>query len=138
MLKFSNCFIKMVHPGLYINYSPGKGRGIFTSTDIPADTMLETAPVVVMTAAERVLLDQTILHNYIFEWMPDGQDMCCMALGYIAVYNHSYTANCEYFMDYENWVISIKTVRAVEPGEELTINYNGDWDNRDKVWFDAR
>ncbi len=128
----------MVHPGLYINHTPGKGRGIFTRTGIQADTTLETAPVIVMTAGERTLLDQTTLHDYIFEWTPDGQDMCCMALGYIAVYNHSYTANCEYFMDYEKRMITIKTIRDVESGEELTINYNGDWDNGDEVWFDAR
>ncbi len=128
----------MVHPGLYIDYIPGKGRGIFTRTGIPANTILEIAPVIVMTAGERVLVDQTILHDYIFEWTPDDADMCCMALGYIAVYNHSYTANCEYFMDYEKREIAIKTIRAITAGEELTINYNGDWDNGDEVWFDVQ
>lgn len=128
----------MIYPGLYIARIPGKGRGIFTHTAIAAYATLETAPVVVMTAGEKELVDQTILHDYIFEWTPDGQDMCCMALGYIAVYNHSYTANCEYFMDYEQHVITIRTVRDIEPGEELTINYNGDWNNKDAVWFETR
>jgi uncharacterized protein len=53
------------------------------------------------------------------------------------VYNHSYGSNCEYFMDFKEETISIKTIRNVEAGEELTINYNGDWNDRKPVWFDA-
>jgi SET domain-containing protein len=61
-----------------------------------------------------------------------------MALGYIAVYNHSYESNCEYEMDFEKDVIRIKTIRKIEAGEELFINYNGDWNNSKKIWFDAK
>jgi SET domain-containing protein len=61
-----------------------------------------------------------------------------MALGYIAVYNHSYTSNCEYEMDFTNEIIKIKTIRNIEAGEELFINYNGDWNNDKKLWFDAK
>jgi hypothetical protein len=35
-------------------------------------------------------------------------------------------------------VIRIKTVRRIESGEELFINYNGDWDNAKPVWFNAK
>ncbi len=90
-----------------------------------------------MSAEDRLLLDKTLLHDYIFEWKPDGQNLCCMAQGYISVYNHSYTSNCEYFMDYEEGTISIKTVREINEGEELTINYNGNWDDATPVWFDV-
>ena len=72
-----------------------------------------------------------------FEWGPDSKQ-CCMALGYIAVYNHSYQSNCEYEMDFENKSIKIKTVRLIEAGEELFINYNGDWNNSKKIWFDPK
>lgn len=126
----------MILDGLYFNEAPGKGRGMFTYEAIPADTVIETAPVIVMTKEERLLLDKTRLHDYIFEWNPDGQKMCCMAQGYISVYNHSYASNCEYFMDYDAKTIEIKTVRNIEAGEELTINYNGDWNDETTVWFD--
>ena len=39
-----------------------------------------------------------------------------MALGYVPVYNHSYRSNCEYEMDYEQEVISIRTVQAIAAG----------------------
>ena len=60
-----------------------------------------------------------------------------MALGYVPMYNHDYSSNCEYHMDYENDQITITTVRGIEAGEELTINYNGNWNDRRPVWFDA-
>jgi hypothetical protein len=40
-------------------------------------------------------------------------------------------------MDYENEVMYIQTVTAIKKGEELTINYNGDWNDAAKIWFDA-
>lgn len=123
--------------GLYIDKSNGKGRGVFTKQTIPAATVIEASPVIVMTADERKLLDQTLLHDYIFEWGADSKQ-CCMALGYVPVYNHSFRSNCEYEMDFENEIIKIKSVRLIEAGEELFINYNGDWDNAKSLWFDAK
>lgn len=113
------------------------GRGVFTSEPLASGVVIEISPVVIMTAAERKLLDQTLLHDYIFEWGPRNTQ-CCMALGYVAVYNHSYTSNCEYEMDFSTATISIKTTREIKSGEELFINYNGDWDNKKPVWFDAK
>jgi len=60
-----------------------------------------------------------------------------MALGLIPMYNHNYKSNCEYFMDFEDDSIFVKTVRVIEKGEELTINYNGDWNNPARVWFEV-
>jgi uncharacterized protein len=125
----------MILASLYINDTKEMGRGVFTREDIGPDTVIETSPVIVMSREERAHLDETLLHDYIFEWGKDSRQ-CCMALGYIAVYNHSYRSNCEYEMDYEKQVISIKTVRFIKAGEELFINYNGNWNEGKKVWFD--
>ncbi len=113
------------------------GKGVFTTEDISKGSVVEIAPVLVMSAAERVLLDKTLLHDYIFEW---GEDtgLCCMALGWVPVYNHSYNSNCDYEMDYAQNTITIKAVRKIEAGEELFINYSGSWDATKPVWFDAK
>jgi uncharacterized protein len=126
----------MILPFLFIAPTSNMGRGVFTSEAITAGTVIEIAPVIVMTADERILLDQTLLHDYIFEW-DNGENNCCMALGYVPVYNHSYQSNCEYEMDYESQLISVKTMRDIVAGEELFINYNGDWDDAKPLWFDA-
>ncbi|WP_052273389.1 SET domain-containing protein [Flavihumibacter solisilvae] len=126
----------MILPCLLVAPTDTMGRGVFTSESIPANTLVEISPVIVLSDGDRKLLDQTKLHDYIFEWGEDLQD-CCMALGYIPLYNHSYSSNCEYEMDFDAHLISVKTVRDIEAGEELFINYNGDWDNNAPLWFDA-
>ncbi|HET7119319.1 MAG TPA: SET domain-containing protein [Hanamia sp.] len=127
----------MVKQYLYIKKATGKGKGVFTKEKIAANTLIEEAPVIVMNAAERILLDKTLLHDYIFEW-GDDKSQCCMALGFVPIYNHSYASNCEYFMDFEEEIIQIKTVREIKAEEELTINYNGDWNDKKKVWFEIK
>lgn len=128
----------MTIPGLYIAETKLKGRGMFCHEIIAADTVIEVSPVIVMPGRDREHLDKTLLHDYIFEWTPEGREkMCCMALGNIPIYNHSYTSNCEYFMDYEEHTMMIKAVRDIPAGEEITINYNGDWNDEKKVWFDV-
>jgi len=127
----------MIASFLFIANSIKRGRGVFTAQDIPKNSVIEISPVIVMNHKDRKLLDQTLLHDYIFEW-GQNQSQCCMALGYVAIYNHSYQSNCEYEMDFDKELITVKTVRFIKSGEELFINYNGDWDNQKKVWFETR
>ena len=127
----------MLKPYLFINENAEKGRGVFTRERIPANTVVEMAPVIVMESKDREHLDKTLLHDYIFEWGKE-KNKCAMALGLIPIYNHSYKSNCEYFIDFEDNSIMVKTVRVIENGEELTINYNGDWNDGKKVWFDVK
>jgi len=122
---------------LFIKNSVKKGRGVFTAQNISQNTVIEISPVIVMRDGDRKLLDQTLLHDYIFEWGED-RSQCCMALGYVAMYNHSYQSNCEYEMNYEEDLITIKSIRFIQSGEELFINYNGNWNNKKKVWFDVK
>ncbi|MEI9911662.1 MAG: SET domain-containing protein-lysine N-methyltransferase [Bacteroidota bacterium] len=127
----------MILPFLFLAAASNMGRGVFTSENIEEGIIIEAAPVIVMSREERRLLDQTLLHDYIFEWGAK-KEQCCMALGYVPLYNHSYRSNCEYEMDFENDTISIKTVRFIKAGEELFINYNGDWNDGKPLWFDAK
>ena len=131
-------FAEMILEGLYISDTAEKGRGVFTEEPIAADKVVEESPVIVMSAADRAHLDKTLLHDYIFEWQPEGQNLCCMALGWIPIYNHSGTPNCEYFMDYDNQIIFVKTLRAITPGEELTFNYDGDNTGASVLWFEEK
>lgn len=126
----------MLFNGLYIDTTSNKGKGVFTKKAIPANTTIEVAPVIVMSKKDRELIDKTLLHDYIFEW-GDLKDKCCMALGFVPMYNHSYKSNCEYFMDFDKDTITIKTVKDIKKDTELTINYNGDWNDGAKIWFEV-
>lgn len=127
----------MILASLFIGDTASMGRGVFTSEDIEPNLTVEISPVIVMSGEERKLLDQTLLHDYIFEWGTDKKQ-CGMALGYVAVYNHSYKSNCEYEMDFKARQITITTVRFIKAGEELFINYNGNWNDTKPVWFDVK
>ena len=126
----------MILPCLFVAATGNMGRGVFTSENIVEGTVIEISPVIVMTADERKLLDKTLLHDYIFEW-GNEKNKCCVALGYISIYNHSYQSNCEYVMNFDNETMQVRTVRDIKKGEELTINYNGDWNDEKKVWFET-
>ena len=121
---------------IFISGTKSKGRGIFTSEAIPEKSIVEIAPVIVLEKKDRALLDQSLLHDYIFEW-DTNKGQCCLALGYVSIYNHSFQANCEYEMDLEAETITIKSVRTIDAGEELSINYNGNWNDTKPLWFEV-
>lgn len=127
----------MILPILTVAPSEKRGRGVFTFEDIPANTVIEISPVLVLSANDRRLVEQTLLYDYIFEWGQDNTE-ACIALGYLSLYNHSYDANCEYDMEFEAATMTIRTVRAVAKGEELFINYNATANDRSPIWFDAQ
>ncbi|MEP6747194.1 MAG: SET domain-containing protein [Bacteroidota bacterium] len=127
----------MIQPFLFIAPTKAMGRGVFTDTLIEANTVIEIAPVIVMSAADRQKLDKTLLHDYIFEWGARKRK-CGMALGYVPIYNHSYASNCEYEMDFDEQTITITTMREIQAREELFINYNGSWNDETPVWFDDK
>ena len=124
----------MLQPYIFFDKTKSKGRGVFTLEAILKGTIIEIAPVIVMTHKERKQLDKTLLHDYIFEW-GEEREQCCMALGYVPVYNHAYESNCEYETDFDFGQIRITAMRNIAEGEELFINYNGEWNDPKPVWF---
>jgi SET domain-containing protein len=124
----------MILPFLTIAPSPSRGRGVFTTEAIAADTVIEIAPVIVVDKIQRVKLEETLLYYYIFEWGED-QLSAAIGLGYISIYNHAIEPNCRYAMDYEAQTISIKTIKSIAVGEELFINYNAEGAEEKPVWF---
>ena len=121
-------------PFLYIRQSPLGGRGVFTLDDIPADSLIEICPVIVLSETDMKNIHQTDLHDYYFLW-GEEQDQCAIALGYGSLYNHSYHPNARYLLDYEDQTIDIVSIRPIEAGEEIMVNYNGDPRDPSPVWF---
>jgi len=119
---------------LYIAQSSTKGRGVFTSADIPINTTIEIAPVLVLNSEDRIQVEKTMLYNYIFEWGDDGSQ-AVVALGYISMYNHSVDFNCTYEMDFDTLTITVITCQEIKAGCELFINYNPIGKEDQPVWF---
>jgi len=113
---------------------PAKGRGIFATDFIPEGTVFERAPVLVMSAKEiNVEQEDTVLSHYLFGW---GKNTVAMALGFGSLYNHSYSPNARY-EDVSGQMKNYIAIRDIQAGEEVTINYNGDANSKESVWFDV-
>ena len=129
----------MILPYLVIapsNFGGEGGLGVYSSKALKEGMVIEISPVIILNPDERKLVEATKLYNYIFEWGVDSKD-AAVGLGYLSMYNHSYHSNCEYEMDFESRTMQIKTMKAIKKGEELLINYNGNFDDTTPVWFDV-
>lgn len=126
----------MILPILAIAPSKQRGRGVFATEAIEAQTILEVSPVLVFSMEDRKKAEETLLYNYIFEW-GEGHEQGALGLGYISIYNHSYQPNCSYQMDFDNELMTITAIHDIAAGEELFINYNADPEDQSPIWFEA-
>lgn len=128
-----------VRPGakVRLGISPGRGRGVFATQPIAAGELIERSPVLVSPAAEWPHLEKTVLYDYVFEWGEDETDSG-IALGYAGLFNHSFTPNARYRRRTADLLIEVTAVREIAAGEEITMNYNGEPDDRTPVWFETK
>jgi tRNA-specific adenosine deaminase 3 len=132
---------------LHLRNHAERGRGVFATYAIPAGTLLEESPVLLLTKEEweGKKLNETIFDEYGFCWSNGG-----MAIGLglgtssrkyglmegvlmaASLFNHSRTPNVNFIRNTTANTISFRTVKRVEPGEELCICYSAD---ESKLWF---
>jgi len=123
-------------PSLFIAPSDLGGRGVFTGEPIGEGALIEICPVIILPENERDIVHCTTLHDYYFLW-GDAQKQCAIALGNGSLYNHSYQPNAHYLLDYEYNTIDFYCIKNIEPGEEITVNYNGEPHLKTKLWFNG-
>lgn len=109
-----------------------KGRGVVALQSIARGEVFESAPVIVIPGEQSGSLRQTALSSYYYEWV-DGH--AAIALGYGSVYNHSYRPSACFKLIGPELRIEFVALRDIQPGEEITINYNGEPDDPDPLWF---
>lgn len=51
------------------------------------------------------------------------------------LFNHSYEPNATYEINFDNETFDFFAYKDIEAGEEIFINYNGDVDDNDPLWF---
>jgi hypothetical protein len=111
-----------------------KGRAVFSCLNLPRDLLLERVPVIVISEEDWRILEKTVLHNYAFNWGP-GQDQAAIALGYGSLFNHSFEPNAYYRKFFDEQMIEFITLRPIQAGEEITINYSGHPFAKEPMWF---
>ena len=109
----------------------GKGRGVFARRLIRKGEVIERVPMLVLPIEES--RGGSVLSGYCFAWR---KGTVALALGYGSLYNHSYRPNARYD-DLAPQTKVFTALRDIEPGEEITVNYNAEPDDATAVWFDV-
>ena len=112
------------------------GKGIFATRDIKTGELIEVSPVLVSSKDEWKYLKKTVLFNYCFTWGEDYEQIA-IVLGYGSLFNHSYTPNTMFINNTDNLSIDFYANEDIKAGEEITINYNGELDDKSPLWFDV-
>jgi hypothetical protein len=119
---------------LRIGGAGARGRGVFSTSAITQGELVERAPVIVVPAAEWPQVAASEFYHYCFAFGPGDRD-AALALGHGSLFNHDWQPNAVYRKRPELAAIDFIARRAIAPGEEICINYNGDPDDRTPLWF---
>lgn len=134
--------MKIVPPNIEIRETKdGRGLGVFTLARLDIGSVVETCPVVIINADYKRLSRDVQLK--LFDWndlTQRGPNFHALALGYGSIYNGDNPANLHYapFLEGQRHYIVLSAVRAIEVGEELTVNYSGKKGSHislDNRWF---
>jgi uncharacterized protein len=117
---------------LEIRHDKVKGRGVFARAAIGAGALIEAAPVVIVPAEQRKLLDGTILHDYYFVWDEEGgENRAAVALGLVSLCNHARRPSARVRRNCIRETLDLLALTPIAAGSEITIDYNC------PLWFAA-
>lgn len=108
------------------------GRGVFATKHYKAGDVIELSPVIVLSRADSLKIDSTLLYDYYFSWGEQG-DQVAIALGFGSLFNHSYTPNATYKK--HDATIEFVALRPIDKGQQILVNYNGDPADKTAMWF---
>jgi uncharacterized protein len=123
--------------GVRMGVVEAHGRGMFACRKFLKGELIERAPIVAIDQKKWPNAEKTILSDYAFDW-GEKDEHAAIALGYISIYNHSYSPNAQLEQMLDELMMEIIAIKDIEAGEEITINYNGDPENQDPLWFTQR
>ena len=128
-------------PAVYLRDTrTAKGRAVYAASAFAEGELVESCPVVLFDGSFGAIPDE--VRKVLFNWgvLAAGVASChCLALGYGSLYNHDNPANMRYEADPGSRALRFVAVRAIAPGEELTVNYNargGGPESDDDTWFE--
>ena len=108
-----------------------RGRGVVADRRVEPGELVERSPVLVIPHADRAAVDPTVVFTYVFMWehgtveedLYKHEGRAAIALGFTSLLNHSYAPNCAFIRHIDDLAIDLVALRAIEAGEELTIDY---------------
>lgn len=118
---------------IYVDESPGKGRGVYATVDIKKGQVIEVAPVLLMGSDEfHPENHSNVGEYYVYYW---DEDQVAIALGYGSLYNHSFDPDADY--EFDDDTITYIALRDISAGQEIHINYENDPEDQSPLGFDV-
>lgn len=121
--------------------SKGRGaRGVYARRAIEPDELIERVPVILIPktqvfGTEYAAQQAARISWYVFAWnVPTKREYVAVALGYGSIYNHSFSPNAIYQCVAPD-AIEYRSLRGIEAGEEILLNYNGQPDDLTPMHF---
>lgn len=118
----------------------GKGLGVFATTDIKTDEVIEIIPIVFLSAKDSnyVAKESDLLKFYYLDL--ENYQKYCLMLGYGSIYNHNAkNPNADIFYpepeDSTDRHLTMKAIRDIQAGEEITFDY--EFDNNQEEFLAA-
>jgi SET domain-containing protein len=118
------------------------GRGVFALRDIPAGTLIERTPVLliprnqVFSADPKVRAASARISWYVFDWSGQTKrDYVALALGYGSIYNHSDDPNAAFEPEPPD-TLAFRATRDIPADAEVFISYRGAGENPHPLGFE--
>lgn len=106
---------------LRMGWKEGIGLGVFADEEIEKHTFVEIAPVVVCSNSS--ISQDKEAFKYVLAW----NEGLAIPLGWTMMYNHSDNNNCEFSSNIQQRLLAICTLKKINKGDQLTVNYGPNW-----------
>ena len=121
---------------IYLKDTGKYGRGVFARYDIKIGQVIEVSPVILLPREECSFIKDTTISDYWFSWQVGNFDSA-IVLGYGSLFNHSYTPNAVFYNMKDHLSVIFYAISNIKADEEITVNYNGDPEDKSPLWFNV-
>lgn len=119
---------------LYVQETELGIEGVFSFSEIKKGDIIEYCPLIVYTENDVEFLKFTNVYNY-YSFKQDALLPGFLALGYGSIYNHNSPSNAEYNINIKERTLIISAITSIKANVEITINYNGKFNDTSPVVF---
>lgn len=122
------------HPLAEVRPSTRHGRGLFARRHLPLGTLIDRAPLLILSVPDTETILKTLAGGYVF-WIDEDEhrrDRAAIAFGLISMCNHEAAPSARFRVDRELAMVDLIAGREHDEGDEITIDYE------DFVHFDVK
>ncbi|MEX1177310.1 MAG: SET domain-containing protein-lysine N-methyltransferase [Nitriliruptor sp.] len=108
---------------VHVRPSPRHGRGLYASRPLAAGEPVARAAALILDGDETAALAGHRISHYLVAW---DETRSAVPFGPISMINHDPEPNAALIIDHDHLTVELHTLRAVDAGEELTVDYGPD------------